>query len=182
MYESTDQKGRTMDISHQRVVGGASLTVAAALVAVDVLRDLNVFPGGAGAVGIDHARVGAGTVRVDLVKGHGQLAAGGDLGESASSLGHDLAHAAFKIVGALADSLAQGISRGTAEAGGVLLEGIASGSVTGSRGHDSEGHALATGVTNSAGDGGVARDEPGSHEHGSSEDRLDGSHFSGEKV
>jgi hypothetical protein len=56
---------------------------------VNLSGDIDGLPVSASSVGVDHARVWAGTVTVDLVKGHLDLSTSGDLWELASVLAHD---------------------------------------------------------------------------------------------
>lgn len=74
------------------------------------------------------------------MKSHLDLATGGDLRQLLASLGHDGLGAGLEVVVASADGLAEGVGLVTPEAGGVLLEGAAPGTVTGSGGVDTESH------------------------------------------
>lgn len=130
----------------------------------------------AGAVGADAAGVGAAAVGVDLVECHLHLAAGGDLRQLVARLGHDGGRAGLEGVVAAAEGLAKGRGRVAAEAGGVLLEGVAPGAVAGGRGVDAEGHAVAAGVAGCGNDGAVAGCEAGGGEEGEGEESLEGRH------
>lgn len=68
------------------------------------------------------------------MKSHHEHAAGADLGKSATVELHDLCGASLNIVGTSTDSLTTGIGGITAEASGVLLEGVAVGAITRSAG------------------------------------------------
>lgn len=159
--------------SGERVVGGAAGVVAAALVAVDVLGDLDVLPVLGGAVRVDHAGVGPGTVAVDLVQRHLEVAAGRDLRELAAHLGHDGLRARLDVVAAGAHRLAHRLGRRAAEPRGVLLEGVAARAVTGGRRVDAQRPADAACVADGVGDGCVARDELGREEGRRGEDGLE---------
>lgn len=165
--------------SGERVVGGAAGVVAAALVAVDVLGDLDVLPVLGGAVRVDHAGVGPGAVAVDLVQRHLEVAAGRDLRELAAHLGHDGLRARLDVVAAGAHRLAHRLGRRAAEPRGVLLEGVAARAVTGGRRVDAQRPADAACVADGVGDGCVARDELGREEGRGGEDGLEG-HVVGE--
>lgn len=140
----------------------------ATVLAGNVGGDINVGPCGSSAVGVDHTLVGAGTVTVDLVNGHLDLATGSDLRKHVTGLSHDGLGAGLKVVGAGANSLANGICGVTLETGAVLLEGVAAGSVTGSRAVDAESHAGAACGSSGPDDGTVSVDEGNESEESSS--------------
>lgn len=133
----------------------------------------------AGAVGADAAGVGAAAVGVDLVQRHLHVSAGGDLRELVARLGHDGGRSGLEGVVAAAEGLAKGGGRVAAEAGGVLLEGVAPGAVAGGGGVDAEGHAVAAGVAGGGDDGAVAGREAGRGEEGEGEEGLEGRHGGG---
>lgn len=126
---------------------------------------MDVGPGGSRAVGVDHALVGTRAVTVDLVDGHLDLAAGSDLRKHVAGLGHDGLGAGLEVVVASAEGLAHGVGGVTLESGGVLLEGVAAGSVTRGRRVNTEGHAGAASRGGGLDDGTVA-----SHEGNESEE------------
>lgn len=113
-------------------IGDLAILVTAPPVAGHVRGDIDLGPLGAGAGGVHHARVRAGAVRVDLVQGHHQLAAGVDLRQGAAAGREDVGGARLDVVGAGADGLAAGVCGVSAETGGVGLEGIAVGAIAGS--------------------------------------------------
>jgi len=118
--------GSEREILHLLVV------VAATGIAVHVLGDLDRGPVGTRAGCVDHAGVGARTVTVDLVKSHHELAARRDLGKSVAAHGHHCGGAGLDVVVACTESLTAGGGGITLEAGGILLERLASRAVTGS--------------------------------------------------
>lgn len=132
--------------------------VAASLTG-DVRGDLDVGPLGCGGIGVDHAGVWAGTVTVDLVDGHLDLATGGDLGQHVTGHGHDGLGAGVDVVAATPEGLADSVSGVTLEASRVLLAGVSAGGVTRSVGVDTESHARATTGGGSLDDGTVASHE-----------------------
>lgn len=125
----------------------------------DVGGDLDVGPLGGGGIGVDHAGVWAGTVTVDLVDGHLDLATGGDLGQHVTGHGHDGLGTGVDVVVAAPEGLADGVSGVTLEASRVLLAGVSAGGVTRSVGVDTESHARATTGGGSLDDGTVASHE-----------------------
>lgn len=143
----------------------------------DVFSDLDVLPVRASAVVVDHASVGSATIGVDLVKSHADLTALGDLGQLVASLGHDGLCACLQVVVTGANGLAKGVSGVALEAGAVLLEGVAAGSVTGGAGVDTKGHASAAGITRGCDDGTVAGNQIGNGEESEGEGDLDGRHY-----
>lgn len=138
--------------------GYITYPVAAGLTG-DVLGDLDVGPLGGGGVGVDHAGVWAGTVTVDLVDGHLDLATGGDLRQHVTGHGHDGLGTGVDVVAATPEGLADGVSGIALEAGGVLLAGVSPGGVTGSVGVDTESHARAATGGGGLDDGTVASHE-----------------------
>lgn len=136
-------------------------------------RDVDVGPGGASSITVDHAVVGATAVTVDLVDGHVDGATGTDLGKLVTSGGHDGLGASLQVVGASTDGLAEGVGGLALEAGGIGLEGIATGSVTRSAEINTEGHASATELAGSADDGTVASHQVGGGKDSSSSDGLE---------
>lgn len=103
--------------------------VAATGIAINVLGDLNRHPVGARASGVDHARVRTGSVTVDLVDGHHERTASGDLRKSRAVELHDFLGASLDVVGASAQGLAASVSSIASEARRVLLEGVAARSI-----------------------------------------------------
>lgn len=140
----------------------------ATILAGHVGGDSNVGPCGSSTVGVDHALVRTRTVTVDLVNGHLDLAAGCDLRKHVTGLSHDGLGAGLEVVGASAEGLANSVCGITLEAGAVLLEGVAAGSVAGSSAVDAEGHAGAACWSGGLDDGTVASHEGNESEESSS--------------
>lgn len=143
----------------------------ATVLAGHVGGDINVGPLGGGTIGVDHAVVWASAVTVDLVDGHLDLAAGYNLRKLLASLSHDGLGTGLEVIGAGADGLANGVSSVTLEASAVLLEGVATGAVTGRRGVDAQSHAGAAIGGGGLDDGTVAGDQ------GDKSEECGGLHF-----
>lgn len=111
-------------------VGGFAVSVAAPSAAGDVLSDVDLCPLRAGAGGVDHAGVGSGTVRVDLVEGHLELATGADLGQGVARGSKDLLSARLDVVGTCSDGLSAGVCSIASETGSIGLEGVTPGTIT----------------------------------------------------
>lgn len=146
-------------------MGGDCAYPVAAVVSGDVGGDLDVGPRLGGAVGVDHAVVGARAVAVDLVDGHLDLAAGCDLGQLGAGLRHDGPGAGLQVVLAAAQGLAHRRSVVALEPCRVLLERIPAGAVPGSRAVNTEGHAGTTAGGSSLDDGTVAGHEGNKSEY-----------------
>ena len=87
------------------------------------------------ASGVHDAGVWAGTVTVDLVKGHHDHTTLGDLGHGVAVVGHDGLDTGVDVaVVTRSKSLTAGGLVVTSEAGGVLLERVAVGAITRSGG------------------------------------------------
>lgn len=112
------------------------------------------------------------------MKGHLELTTCRNLRKLGASLGHDGLSTGLDVVGASAEGLANSRTGSTTEAGGILLEGVASGSVTGSGGVNTESHANTASVANGVDDGSVARDELGTSQEDGENGNL-GEHFGG---
>lgn len=84
------------------------------------------------AVRVHHALIRSSAICVDLVDGHLDLTTGGSLRKLVARLGHDGLCARLEIILTASEGLTDGGSVGALEAGGVLLEGIATCAVTGS--------------------------------------------------
>lgn len=151
------------DGSGEREVGSLAISFTATS-SGNVLGDLDVGPGGSGAVIVDHASVRASAVGVDLVESHGEFATGADLGENIASLGHDGLGAGLEVVVTGSEGLAKGFSGVTSESGGILLEGVSARAVSGGRGVNAESHARTAGVTSGGDNGTVSSDELGGEE------------------
>lgn len=110
-------------------VGGLAVSVTAPSAAGDVLGNVDLCPLRAGAGGVDHAGVGPSTVRVDLVKGHLELAAGADLGQGVARGSKDLLSARLDVVGTCSNGLPAGVCSIASETGGISLEGVTPGAI-----------------------------------------------------
>lgn len=161
------------DGGREREVTGLTVSVPASAAALEVLGDGDLLPVGAGAVVVDHARIGAGTVGVDLVESHLDLTTLADLRELVTSLGHDGLGPGLEVIVASSKSLAEAFSSIASESGGILLEGVSASAVTGSGGVDTQGHARATGIASSVDDGTVSGDELGGEENGGEDGGLE---------
>jgi hypothetical protein len=95
------------------------------------------------------------------VDGHHERTSSRDLGEGTAAELHDLSGTSVDVVGASTKSLTAGGGSVTAEAGGVLLEGVAVGTVAGSGGNNTDGRAGTASITNCLDDGTVASHEGG---------------------
>ena len=107
------------------------------------------------------------------MNGHHESTAGGDLRQSTAAHGHDLSSAGLDIVVACAESLTASRCGIATEAGRVLLEGVAVGTITRSGGIHTNGRASAAGIANSLDNRTVASHESrGSHKAESNNGRL----------
>lgn len=130
--------------------------VATTSIALEILGHGDGLPVGARASGVDHAGVWSGTVRVDLVDSHHDLATSRHLRKSAAVHLHDCSGSSLDVVVTSTKSLTAGSSGIAAEASGVLLEGVAASAVTRSGWVDTDGRTLATSITGSTNDSAVA--------------------------
>lgn len=114
-----------------------------------------------GSVIVNGTAVRTTAVTVDLVEGHLDLAALGDLRQGLARLAHDGGGSGLDVVVTTGEGLAHGVGSLALEARRVLLEGVPAGSVAGGGGVDAQGHALAAGVAGRPHDGSVAGHERG---------------------
>ena len=149
------------DGGSERLILHLGVPVATAVVTRKVLSDGDWLPGCAGAGGVDHALVWAGTVRVDLVDSHHDLTASGNLRKSGSVDCHDLRGTGLDRVVASTKSLTAGSCGIATEASRVLLEGVAVCAVTRSRWVNTNGGSSTASITSSANDCAVASHEGG---------------------
>lgn len=152
---------------------GFSASIVTATVPLNVLGNLDVLPGLGSAIRVNHAGVGAGTIAVDLVQSHLDVATLRDLGKLATHLGHDSLRTRFDIVVTGTNRLTHSLCGLTSETSGILLERVSTGSISRSAGVNTQSHALATSVADSVGDDAVSRDKLGSKDGGSSEKSLE---------
>lgn len=159
--------------SNKRMVSGVASVVTATLVTVNILGNLDVLPGLRSAVRVDHASIRTGTVRINLMKGHGDLTTRRNLGERSTVLRQNSLSATLNIVCTSSNGLADTLGSLATEASSILLEGIATSAVTGSRRDDSKSGARATSIANSVGDDAVARNKLGGQDGSGSEDSFE---------
>jgi hypothetical protein len=149
----------SVDLDVKRLVLQLGVGVAATVVTLEVLGDSHRNPVGTGTSGVDHALVRTSTVGVDLVNGHHERTASGDLRKSGAVELHDLSGTGLDVVVTSTEGLTANSCGITTEASGVLLEGVAVCSVTRSGGIDTDGRASTAGITSSLDDGTVASHE-----------------------
>lgn len=153
-------------------VGGLAVSVTAPSAAGDVLSNVDLCPLRAGAGGVDHAGVGAGTVRVDLVKRHLELATGADLGQGVARGSKDLLSTRLDVVGTCSNGLPAGVCSIASETGSIGLERVTPGAITRCAANNwwllvvsrleeveeltSNGRSISASITLSTDDGGVA--------------------------
>jgi len=152
------------DLSREREIGhGVGPVVAVG--ALNLGGDVDVGPVAAGTVSVDLASVWASAVTVDLVKGHVDGATSRDLGKRLSGvLGHDSLGACDNVVLTTSEGLTASSGVVTLEAGGILLEGVPSGSITGSGWVNSNSGASTALITNCLDDRTVAGHQLGNGE------------------
>lgn len=136
-----------------------SVPVAATVVAGKVGGDSGGLPVGTSTSSVDHASVGTGTVRVDLVNSHHDRATSRDLRKSGAVELHDLSSTSRDVVVTSTECLTASVCGVATEASGILLEGVAVGTVTRSVGVDTDGGTGTSCITSSLDDGSVASHE-----------------------
>lgn len=108
-----------------------------------------------GSVIVNGTAVWATAVAVDLMQGHLDLAALGDLRQGLARLAHDGGGSGLDVVVTTGKGLAHGVGGLALEARRILLERVPPGAVSRRRRVDAKGHALATCIASRPDNGSV---------------------------
>jgi hypothetical protein len=157
----------------ERMVGSTASIVAASLISLNILGDLDVLPGLCSAVRVDHAGIGTGAIRIDLVQSHLNISARSYLRKVTATLCHDGLSTRLELVWPTAKRLADGRCSRATEASSILLERVAAGSISRSRRHDTQSRSLTASIAHSIGDDAVTRHELGGHQGRDSNDSFE---------